>query len=196
MANDEARRILEELKEGNRRFREGRSQHRTYSQPELAHLAAGQAPRAAIVACSDSRVVPEVLFDQPLGALFVSRVPGNVASDGTRWMIEIAMSAFEIPLVVVLGHTGCLAVKSIVEDTSGSEGGLLRLKTIRAVARARMRPGGDLLRTAVEENARSSVEELSQESAILRAAIVGGRTHAVAMVYEMETGTVHDIVGA
>lgn len=195
-SNDESRRVLDELLEGNRRFREGRPEFRAYSQEDFRRLASGQAPRAAVIACSDSRVVPEILFDQPLGSLFVSRVPGNVASDGVRWMIDIAMSAFEIPLVIVLGHTGCLAVKSIVEGVPGSEGGLLRLKTMRAVGRARNGTGGDLLRRAVEENASGSVEELSQESPILRDAIAAGRTYAVAMVYETETGTVRPIARA
>lgn len=190
VSNGQARGVLEELLEGNRRFCLGNPLHRTYSQSELKDLALGQAPRAAVVACSDSRVVPEILFDQPLGSLFVSRVPGNVASDGTRWMIEIAMSAFDIPLVIVLGHTGCLAVKSIVDDLPGAEGGLLRLKTMRAVTRARANPGSDLLRAAVEENARSSVQELSQESSFLRTALAERRTTAVAMLYEMETGRV------
>ena len=186
----QASEILADLLEGNRRFRSGCSVHHCYEEPGLRELALGQAPVAAVIACSDSRVVPEVIFDQPLGSLFVSRVPGNVASDGTKWMIEIAMSAYKIPLVIVLGHTGCLAVSSVLGTFPGTEGGLLRFKVMAAVDRAKGIPGGDRLRVAVEENARESLRELSTESYLLRNALADGATSGISMVYDMETGQV------
>ena len=182
--------IFEELMEGNRRFRSGCSIHQRYEEIELREIALRQEPIAAVVACSDSLVVPEVLFEQPLGSLFVSRVPGNVASDGTKWMIEIAMSEFKIPLLIVLGHTGCLAVKSVMGSFPGTEGGLLRFKVMGAVDRSRSLPGEDRLRVAVEENARVALRELSSDSFLLRNALADRSTACVPMLYEMETGTV------
>jgi len=88
--------ILKDLLDGNRRFAENKNEHRTYSAEHLEELAVVQTPKAAVIACSDSRVVPEQLFDQPLGSLFVSRVPANVASDGTKWMIDIAVGEFKV----------------------------------------------------------------------------------------------------
>ena len=71
------------------RFRTGQSRAVAYSPDQLRQLSEKQTPKVAIIACSDSRVTPEVVFDQPLGTVFASRVPGNVASDSAKWMLEI-----------------------------------------------------------------------------------------------------------
>src|SRR4051812_21589419 len=132
--NQRAREILDQLLEGNQRFRTGQSKHYRYPDDHRVQLATDQKPIAAVVACADSRVVPEIFFDQPLGTLFVSRVPANVASDSAKWMIDIAVGEFEVPLLLVLGHSGCLAVRQVLEGKSGS-GGLLRTMVQTAVTR-------------------------------------------------------------
>lgn len=184
----EARQALDELLEGNRRFVSGKPRNWTYRQDQLHSLSQAQSPKAAIIACVDSRVSPEIIFDQPLGSVFVSRVPGNVASDSAKWMIDIAVGELNVPLLVVLGHSGCLAVGQIVEGKSGS-GGLLRFKVQSAVQRARSLPG-DLYTNAVEENARQTVEHLADESWTFRDAMRAGQTSAVAAYYDMPTGVV------
>src|SRR5215469_11066890 len=106
---ERAERSLAELMEGNKRFTSKGNKHRTYETHHLSSLAKSQSPIAAVVACVDSRVVPEMIFDQPLGSMFVSRVPANVASDSAKWMIDIATGEFDVPLIMVMAHTGCVA---------------------------------------------------------------------------------------
>ncbi|MFY9234464.1 MAG: carbonic anhydrase [Fimbriimonadaceae bacterium] len=174
--------------EGNRRFVEGRCVPQLYSPAHLAELAVGQTPMAAIVTCSDSRVVPEVIFDQPLGSLFVSRVPGNVASDSAKWMIDIAVGDFQVPLLIVMGHTGCLAVGQVVNGQTGGAGGPLRLNVLSAVYRAQRLNPADLWLQSIIENAKQTVERLADESYALRSALADGRIHAATMLYDMSTG--------
>src|SRR5205807_821284 len=81
----------------------------------LRSMSQGQSPKAAVITCSDSRVAPDVLFDTALGTLLVARVPGNVASESTRWLVDMAISELDVPLVLVMGHTCCRAVQQILE---------------------------------------------------------------------------------
>ncbi|MBA3724985.1 MAG: hypothetical protein H0W86_00700 [Armatimonadetes bacterium] len=186
----EGERVLAELLDGNRRFREARSSHSQYSSACLAGLASEQSPIAAVVTCSDSRVAPEILFDQPLGRLFVSRVPGNVASDSAKWMVEIAVGLYNVPLLLVMGHTGCLAVGEVVQGKTTGTGGSLRLRVSSAVMRASRSAPADLWREAVIQNVHQTIEHLSMESQALRPALRADRIVPVPMLYEMETGEV------
>lgn len=181
--------VLKVLLEGNERFRTGRSIHRTYDQPALEQIASVQKPIAAIVTCSDSRMAPEVIFDQPLGSLFTSRVPGNVASDSAKWMIDIAVGEFKVPLFIVLGHTGCLAVQQVVQGNTSGAGAPLRLKVVAGVMKAKSENPSDLLRSSVECNAKHTLDELSEESYDLRHALHQHAIMCVPMIYEMETGS-------
>lgn len=176
--------------EGNERFRTGQSTHYAYSQPDLEVIARSQAPIAAVVTCADSRLTPEVIFDQPLGSLFVSRVPGNVASDSAKWMIDIAVMEFKVPLLVVLGHTGCLAVGQVAAGQVEGTGGALRHMVARAVQEARRNPVPDLETASVQENARQTVRDLADQSAALRTALFERRILCVSAVYHMATGEV------
>jgi len=184
-----AEEALQRLKEGNLRFASGQSVLHAYTDQELETIAIVQQPIAAIVACADSRVVPEVLFDQELGSLFVSRVPANVASDGTKWMIDIAIGEFHVPLVVVLGHTGCLAVKQIVDGLSGPGGGLRhRVKSaFQDVRLARREP---VYECTIEQNALNTVKDLVMECPPLSHAVKEGKTLVKAGVYDMPSGLV------
>src|SRR5579862_2950992 len=147
------------LLEGNERFRTGQSNHYRYPPDLIREVADGQAPQAAVISCVDGRVAPEILFDQPMGGLFVSRVPGNTASDSAKWMLEIAVQSLNVPLVVVMGHTECLAVGQVVRGQSGP-GGSLRMDVARAVLTARMKNPADLFRQSVIENAFQTVKIL------------------------------------
>ncbi len=178
------------LKTGNDRFARCLAKPRAYSQEELGELSKGQSPYAAIVACADSRVCPEVVFDQPLGAVFVSRVPANVASDSAKWMIDIAVGEFHVPLVVVMAHSGCLAVKQIVEGKEGA-GGLLRYRVQSAFHDvSRSGSQADVYGRTIDENARKTCRDLAQESTALGDAIRSGRTTIVPARFDIETGKV------
>lgn len=168
----------------------GDSHNFSYQESDLKALATGQTPIASIVACSDSRVAPEIIFDQPLGAIFSSRVPGNVAADSAKWMLEISVKEFRIPLVMVIGHTGCLAVGQLLDGDKGGEGGPHRYAVLNAVYRAKTRRAEDLYRGAVEENVAQTVEHLVRDSTALRNGMFDGHIGIVGAVYDMETGDV------
>ena len=175
--------------EGNERFRTGNSHHYRYPSTLIRELGDGQEPQAAVIACVDGRVAPEILFDQPMGALFVSRVPGNTASDSAKWMLELAVGNMQVPLVMVLGHTTCLAVGQIVRGESGP-GGPLRMDIARAVQTAKMRNPADLFRQAVIENTIQTVHELKSDSFAVRQAVDAGRIEIVPALYDVHTGRV------
>ena len=106
---------LEMLKEGNERYLKGESIDRTHYADDRAVLATGQKPFAVIVTCSDSRVAPEVFFDQKLGDLFVIRNAGNVCDPTALGSIEYAVEHLGTSLVVICGHSCCGAVTAAVE---------------------------------------------------------------------------------
>lgn len=188
--NPRAREVLQELLEGNQRFRTGRAQPHAYTPEELQDLARAQHPKVAVIACSDSRVSPDIVFDQPLGTVFSSRVPGNVASDSAKWMLELAVGEFKVPLVMVLGHTGCLAVGSLLDGDKGGAGGMHRFAVLNAVYRAKQKRPEDLYVASIEENVSQTVELLVRDLHLLRSALLSGQTSIVGGVYDMETGGV------
>lgn len=181
--------VLHSLIEGNERFVAGNSSPQLYTLAELERLSEAQFPKAAVICCSDSRVVPEALFDQPLGSLFVSRVPANVASDGTKWMIDIAVGEFKVPLVLVLAHSGCLAVRQIVEGKDGP-GGALRYRVQSAFHDAMGHGREQIYERTIDQNARKTCGDLLQESSALADAYRANRTIVRAARYDMATGRV------
>ena len=100
------------LKEGNGRFVAGRPEHPSQSVAHRASLAAGQKPIAVVFGCADSRVAAELIFDQGLGDMFVVRTAGQVIDSAVLGSIEFAVTVLDVPLVVVLGHDSCGAVKA------------------------------------------------------------------------------------
>ena len=105
--------VLAQLKEGNQRFVEGRLTPRDYNAQAEATVS-GQYPKAAVLSCLDSRVPPEIIFDQGIGDLFVGRVAGNFENTDMLGSLEFATAAAGTPLIVVLGHTSCGAIKGAV----------------------------------------------------------------------------------
>ena len=185
-----AKASLDVLLAGNERFRNGKSTRETYSLAQLQKIAKGQKPLAAIVACSDSRVAPEIVFDQPLGTVFAARTPGNVSADSVKWMIEIAVKELKVPLLLVIGHTGCLAVTQIVEGQASGPGGMLRHQISAALIRAQSANPDDLVRQTVVENVYGTIGKLLDESYELKKAIANGTTSITGGVYDMESGRV------
>lgn len=100
------------LKEGNQRFVAGTPQHPSQSIEHRASLAVGQRPTAVVFGCADSRVAAEIIFDQGLGDMFVVRTAGHVIDSAVLGSIEYAVAVLNVPLIVVLGHDSCGAVKA------------------------------------------------------------------------------------
>ena len=116
------------LKEGNERFVAGRPQHPSQSVEHRASLAAGQKPTAVVFGCADSRVAAELIFDQGLGNMFVVRTAGQVIDSAVLGSIEFAVTMLDVPLIVVLGHDSCGAVKAALAaiDDGAIPGGFVR----------------------------------------------------------------------
>ncbi|MEO7453535.1 MAG: carbonic anhydrase [Fimbriimonadales bacterium] len=185
-----AKRAWEELLEGNRRFREGQSLNIVHSHKDLTELAVGQSPIAAVVACSDSRVDPAIVFDQDLGDIFVSRVPGNVVSDSVRWMVEMAVGTLEVPIVVVMAHTGCLAVQGSFDPDFGGQGAPLRYLIHRAVRSARATDPDERWREGILLNLRETVQTLKTDCPAVADAIRSRELEVIGALYDMESGEV------
>ncbi|OBK47186.1 carbonic anhydrase [Mycobacterium sp. 1081908.1] len=116
------------LKEGNERFVAGQPQHPSQSVDHRASLAAGQNPTAIIFGCADSRVAAELIFDQGLGDVFVVRTAGQAIDSAVLGSIEYGVTALNVPLIVVLGHSSCGAVKATISaiDEGAIPGGFVR----------------------------------------------------------------------
>ena len=186
---------LQKLVEGNQRFVSGQVRHAHQAADWRSHLTTGQHPFATILACSDSRVPPELVFDQGFGDLFVVRVAGNIIDSDILGSIGYGLIHLNTPLVVVMGHEGCGAVTAALKMIDGQAhethyiAGLLN----------HIIPGlGDVaeeleenarIDAAVEQNVRQSADKLTeiwQKTEILKNKNVVLKQ----AVYELQTGRV------
>ena len=188
---DEALRML---LDGNRRFAEGKPEHPHEAADWRTHLREGQHPFAVIVGCSDSRVSPELLFDEGLGDLFVVRQAGHVADEDTLASVEYAVGHLHVPLVVVLGHESCGAVQAAVATLmrdAPAPGHIIRLvDDIAPAVKAAGEQPGEIVENAVQANIRHVVEQLQNSVPILRPMVRSGQIRIVGAYYELETGRV------
>ncbi|MBL8066931.1 MAG: carbonic anhydrase [Armatimonadetes bacterium] len=203
--NPYAENAFKRLVEGNARFAEGLNEH-VRQNPEARKVAAsGQAPHTIVVTCADSRVSPEILFDQGLGDLFVIRVAGNVVDQFGIASIEYAAEHLNSPLLVVLGHERCGAVKAAVEtyqakleshnESTGDHGSdlaninALIEEILPSVMEAARKPG-DLLANAVDINVENSINQAMGRSAILRKRAEESKFDVIGATYDLDTGRV------
>jgi carbonic anhydrase len=189
--------VLARLLEGNKRFVTGQLMHPGRKPEDFAALAEGQAPLAIIVGCADSRVGPELIFDQGVGDLFVVRVAGNIvdgAGPTVKGSIEFAVAELGARLIIVLGHSQCGAVKAAVAHIDandvlpGSIRGLVDL--IRPAAAAVRGKPGDKLENAINANVSLGVERLRGLDPILSEFTKKGELKVVGAVYELSSGLV------
>jgi len=184
------REALDRLLAGNARFVASRMEHPNCSPGRRAQLLAGQKPFAAVLGCADSRIPPEVVFDQGLGDLFVIRVAGNVATDHIIASIEYAVAHLNVPLMMVLGHSCCGAVTATLQGHT-TEGHLPELAAlIEPACRDAQKTPGDPIDRAARLLARQTAIRLQEESAIIAAAVAAERVRLVAAYYDLESGRV------
>jgi carbonic anhydrase len=151
---------LARLIEGNKRYADGQAQGPRRDSARRAEQAEGQTPFAVILTCADSRVPPEIVFDQGIGDLFVVRVAGNTANnDVTLGSIEFAVSVLHCPLVVVLGHEKCGAVTAALDAAVNGQRPGRHLAALIDPIRPAVQSGE--LDAAVEENVRLQVAHLA-----------------------------------
>ena len=171
------------LKEGNERFVAGMPQHPSQSVEHRASLAAGQKPTAVVFGCADSRVAAELIFDQGLGDMFVVRTAGQAIDSAVLGSIEFAVTVLDVPLIVVLGHNSCGAVKAAVAaiQDGAIPGGFVRDVVERVAPSILMgrRDGLSRVDEFEERHVRETVAQLMERSTAI-AERVSARTLALA----------------
>ena len=191
------------LIEGNRRFVEGEPPQGDRSAARRAELKGGQHPFAAVVGCADSRVPPEIVFDQGLGDLFVVRIAGNVADTLALASMEYAVEHLHSSLIVVMGHERCGAVKATLDATKApapaaghtaeahhSHIPALVKEIEPAIWAAKGRTGPEL-DACIESNVEHSAGQITSRSDIIRQFVANGKVQIVGGVYDLDTGRVN-----
>lgn len=182
--------VLSELRLGNEHHAAKRYEHPHQSAARQRELVGGQHPHAAILSCADSRVAPEIVFDQGLGDLFDVRVAGNVAGDAEIASLEYAAEHVHCPVIVVMGHQKCGAVSAAVEGGE-AKGHLPSLvDAIKPAVQASAGMPGDRIENAVRLNVENVVGQLRESKPVLNEMTGSGRLKIVGAVYSLETGKV------
>lgn len=191
-----AEKVLEQLKEGNKRFVEGKMNHEHQNQERRTETNEhGQHPIATIIGCSDSRVPVEEVFDMGIGDLFVIRVAGNVIAEDEAGSVEYGVHHLHTPLFVVLGHSSCGAVTAVAQNAE-LHGNIPKLvdNIEPAVAKAHHEHGNefseDLLNSAIKHNVFQSIEDLFKSSHVSAELVKEGKLKVVGAVYHLDTGKV------
>lgn len=189
------------LKEGNERFVAGAPQHPSQSIEHRASLAEGQHPTAVVFGCADSRVAAEIIFDQGLGDMFVVRTAGHVIDSAVLGSIEFAVSVLNVPLIVILGHDSCGAVKATLSALDEGEipGGYVR-DVVERVTPSILRGRRDGLSRVDEFEARHVSEtaiQLQERSSAIAERIAAGTVAIAGVTYHLADGkaTLRDHLG-
>ena len=192
MSDRDGHRALERLLAGNRRYVTSKQKRPNLTPERRLELKAGQDPFAVILGCSDSRVAPEIIFDQGLGDLFIVRVAGNVAEDDmVLGSIEYAVSHLKTPLVVVLGHSHCGAVSATLSSHGPLPGRLGRVaEAIQPAINRVIELPGDTLDRASRANAEMVAERLRKSKPILCDSVEAGMLTVAAAYYHLSSGSV------
>lgn len=185
-----------EMESGNERFVAGTPRHPSQDVAHRAELAGGQAPIAALLGCSDSRLAAEIIFDKGLGDLFVIRNAGQVVSASVTASLEYAVALLNVPLIVVLAHDACGAIQAAIDLETGESGPIppriaVHIAPIRpAVRGAHSHNPEDVGRHHLER----TVAALLEESDILAEAVAAGTLAVVGANYRLAEGRVDPVV--
>lgn len=199
------RAVWHEMEEGNARFVAGSPNHPHQDAERRNELSEYQRPDAALFGCSDSRLAAEIIFDKGLGDLFVVRNAGQVVSDSVVGSLEYAVAVLEVPLIVVLAHDACGAVRAAI-DQAGPEAPTLPAhirslvtQIMPAVQRVRIAAGGASIDTidpfeVGRQHLRDTVGALLSSSELISEAIAAGRLAIVGANYRLGDGRVQSDV--
>ncbi|MFA6055540.1 MAG: carbonic anhydrase [Thermodesulfovibrionales bacterium] len=190
-AGDES---LQKLMDGNKRYVEGTPINKDLGDTRRKEILKGQHPFATVITCSDSRVPPEHIFDQGLGDIFVIRVAGNVVDSIALGSIEYGTEHVQTPLLVLLGHSDCGAVKATLGAKGAPEGniGAIVKKIQPAVKKAKKKGGSneEVLETAIKENVMNVYGDV-MKSPVIKELVHEGKLKIVAAEYDLATGKVN-----
>jgi carbonic anhydrase len=185
---------LEALRLGNVRFTSGQVRQPHRNADRRQEVTSGQSPFAVVLTCSDSRLPPEIIFDQGIGDLFVVRTAGHVLDDVALGSIEYAVKELNVPLILVLGHQRCTVVSAAVQGDQIASLAPRALDGIRealkpVVDRARAMQG-DVLNNAIDENVRLTVDQLKTSEPVLAGEVEAGRLAIIGARYTLTSGIV------
>jgi carbonic anhydrase len=180
---------LQRLKDGNERFATEHPQAKDIGSVRRGELMAGQHPFAIVLTCADSRVPPEILFDQGLGDIFVIRVAGNISEPFVLGSIDYAVEHLHAPLVVVLGHERCGAVRTALGEEK-LDGNLGRLISEVHVGEQHSTNKDEILSNSVENNARYQTNVVTKRSDVVREHVEQKTLQVVTGIYDLATGKV------
>lgn len=191
----------DELAAGNARFVANSPRHPNQDAQRRHILEAGQTPSAIFFGCADSRVAAEIIFDQGLGDLFVVRTAGHVVDNAVLGSIEFAVSVLGVPLIVVLGHDSCGALKATMDAvlTGDVPPGYLRdiVERITPSVMTARKDGASTLEELEAEHVRNTTQLLNERSVVVHEAIAAGKLAIVGATYDLGEGraTVATTVG-
>ena len=182
------------LKEGNERFVAGEPSHPSQSIERRTQLAGGQKPTAVLFGCADSRVAAEIIFDQGLGDMFVVRTAGHVLDSSVIGSIEYAVGLLEVPLIVVLGHDSCGAVKATITalDDGSVPGGYIRdiVERVTPSILVGRREGLTEVDELEARHVNETVRLLSSRSSLIAEKLAAGKVAIVGATYHLADGRV------
>ena len=177
------------LKDGNERFVAGKPDKKDLDAKKRAALTKGQSPFAIVLTCADSRVPPELLFNQGLGDLFVLRVAGNISGPFVMGSIDYGVEHLHAPLIVVLGHESCGAVSTALgKDKPG--GNLGKLIDEIHVGKNLPEDKTKAMAAAIRNNAHYHAEQVLMKSEIVRKHVAEKKLRVVSGYYSLSTGKV------
>jgi carbonic anhydrase len=189
--------VVADLKAGNQRFAEGRLTSRDFMAQAQATASGGQYPKAVILGCVDSRVPPEIIFDQGIGDVFVGRVAGNVEDTNLLGSLEFATKVAGSKVIVILGHTACGAIKGAADGVELGNLTELLNDFDAPIARADAATEGEanssnleFLNLAIEENVRETIANILDQSEVISDMVDGGEIMIVGGVYDLASGRV------
>jgi len=178
---------MNELKNGNKRFVENKLVNTNYKK-QIEQTAGGQKPHSVILSCMDSRVPPEIIFDQGIGNVFVIRVAGNVEDLNVLGSMEYAVEHSGSKLIVVMGHNHCGAVTGAVKDSK--LGNLTQLLDQIKPAIQSDPKNPDIVDETAKNNVKITVEDVLKKSDIIRKMVNEKKVAIVGAFYDIETGVV------
>lgn len=185
---------LRTLLEGNERFVSDKLTHPNQTGQRRLEVAPRQNPFAIVLTCSDSRTPPEIIFDRGIGDIFIIRTAGNVADAVALGSMEMAVEEFGVPLIMILGHQRCGAIKAAMQgsDAPGHMASIMELIQ-PAVLRAEGQPGDPWDNTA-KENVKVVADQLKTAEPILSKNAKEGKLKIVGSYYWFDDGAVEVII--
>lgn len=188
--DNDPKEALNKLIEGNLRYINSQTIHPDQTAEVRAEIATRQKPFAIVVTCSDSRVPPEIIFDQGLGDLFVIRVAGNVVDNFELGSVEYAAEHLGVQLVVVLGHERCGAVEAAVKGGKAPGHIASLVNAIKPSVEKAKKEKGDLFENSIKNNTNAVAQKIKNSRPLLAELVKEGKLIVVPARYDLDDGKV------